>query len=129
MEHPNYISLSSHAIRLLVEFAYQYKGSNNGDLAMTWGMAFKRGWKSRDTLNNAIRELETKGWIVCTRKGWVGGPTLFALTFHGIDACNGKLTMATPSSVPLGYWKDGVNPMLRQRAQTMKKKNSSTPVV
>src|SRR5687768_4408656 len=87
----SYISLSTHAVRLLCDLLAQFKGSNNGDLCMTWTLMEKRNWKSRDTLNKARRELLEKEFIIMSRAGDRKRPTLYALTFFAIDECGGKL--------------------------------------
>jgi hypothetical protein len=102
--HRNYIDMSAHGKCLLHDLF-------NGDLSATWNQMKERGWKSRDTLNKAQRELETRGWIVRTRQGGKNHPTLFALTFQPIHHCSGKLEVAA-SVTSLGFWKIGHNPWL-----------------
>lgn len=87
-----YRLLGGYAVKLLMNLTRQYNGYNNGDLAFTWAMAQKQGWASPDTLNNAKQELLTHGLICETRKG--GYPrtaSLYALTWHDLDECGGKL--------------------------------------
>jgi hypothetical protein len=52
--------LSAHAVKLLFDLLAQYNGGNNGDLCATWTLMQPRGWKSRDTLGKALKELTTK---------------------------------------------------------------------
>lgn len=100
----NYVSLSSHAIKLLLDLGTQYNGKNNGDLCATWSMMQLRGWKSQDTLHRAIKQLISKGMIVKSRQGGRHLPSLYALSWKGIDDCGGKLEiLSTP--VPPGNWK------------------------
>jgi len=86
-----YVRLSAHAIKLLIDIAAQYRGKNNGDLATTWSMMKLRGWRSRDTLGKALRELLDAGFIEQTRQGGMHKPSLYALTWFSIDECGGKL--------------------------------------
>ena len=91
MKHENYIRLSSHAKVLLWEICYQYNGYNNGDLCAVFSVMQKRGFRSKGTLDRAIKELLEKGWISITRVGGRHRCTLYALTFQAIDECRGKL--------------------------------------
>ncbi len=109
LEHDNYASLSARAVKLLIDLFAQYRGSNNGDLAAAWKLMQKRGWRSKETLHRAKRELLEKGFIVTTRQGGRHVCSLFAVTWLAIDECGGKLDIA-PTRVASGYWKLGHNP-------------------
>jgi hypothetical protein len=78
IEHENFTKLSAYGNK-------QYRGMNNGDLCATWVFMVKRGWKSKDTLNNALRELEYYGLIVQTQAGGLNKPSLYALSWNRID--------------------------------------------
>jgi hypothetical protein len=103
-DSPNFTSLSAYARRALLDLARPYNGHNNGDLALTWKMAHKVGWKSRDTLEKSIAELVHFGMIVRTRQGGLNSPNLYALTWIAIDHCNGKLDVRG-TKVPGNEWK------------------------
>jgi hypothetical protein len=103
MDHPCYNSLSHTATRLLFEFARQYNGHNNGDLCAAWKLMHVRGWRSRDTLDRAKRELLDHGLILLTRQGGRRKANLYALTWRAIDECKGKLDIG-PTRVPPGDW-------------------------
>lgn len=106
LDSQEYARLSAYAVKLLIDLASQYRGKNNGDLAAAWSLMSARGWRSRATLDKARRELEEGGWIVRTRQGGRHKPTLYALTFKGIDECAGKLDAhIRPSPVALNTWK------------------------
>lgn len=81
-----YWGLSAQAMRVLnyLWFA-QYNGQNNGDLSAAYSQMRERGFKSRDTVWRALRELEEKGWIVRTRQGGRHRCTLWALTMCALD--------------------------------------------
>lgn len=117
-DSPNYIRLSFPAKALLHDLIYFYRGYNNGDIAATWVMMAKRGWKSRETLNRALRELEECGWIVCTRQGGRNKPTLFGLTHIELHDCGGKLDPGIKAGPALGFWKAGKNAWVRTRRVT-----------
>lgn len=101
----NYRSLSSKAVKLLIDTIARYNGKNNGDFDYTFTNMKKWGWKSNDTIAKAKKELMQKGWIVLTKQGGLGiGPSLYALTIWPVDECNGKIDHK-PTSRALGYWK------------------------
>lgn len=104
LESKVYIELSSHAIKLLNDLLVQFKGFNNGDLCMAWTIMEKRGWKSRDTLNKARKELLNVELILVARYGDRKRPHLYALTFFAIDECQGKLDI-NPTEKPPSCWR------------------------
>ena len=104
LESKVYIGLSAHAIKLLNDLLVQFKGFNNGDLCMAWTIMEKRGWKSRDTLNKARKELLSVELILVARYGDRKRPHLYALTFFAIDECQGKLDIK-PTERPPSYWR------------------------
>ena len=74
MRNQDYINLPSTAKVLLVELAYQYRGTNNGDLTTAWGVLNKRGFKSKATLSRATKALREANMIIQTRKGMFLNP-------------------------------------------------------
>jgi len=84
-------SLSAYAVKLLIDMCQQYNGINNGDFTATWTYMKKRGWRSRETLNNKIKELIDAGFIEKTRQGGKHQCSLYAMTWEAIDECKGKL--------------------------------------
>jgi hypothetical protein len=84
---PNY------AFRALVVIAAQYRGRNNGDLALTWKTARAFGLNSKKLLIKSIGLLLERGLVQKTRQGGKRpmGPCLYAVTWHPIDECDGKL--------------------------------------
>lgn len=107
MDSANFKSLHPRAIKLLLNLARQYNGHNNGDLCAAMTLMRKCGWTSNDQLQKAIKELLEKGWITITRKtGRLSKiPYLYALTFHAIDECKGKLDCKPTRTAP-GNWKN-----------------------
>ena len=103
----NFISLSGSALKLLVDVARQYNGSNNGNLCMAMKLMKERGWNSNNLLNKAKQELISKNWITKTKQGGMGiGADLFAITWQPINDCGGKLevpstTLASRKFKPL----------------------------
>jgi hypothetical protein len=78
-----------------------------------------RGWKSKETLNNARRELLEKGFIIITRQGGLRECSLYAVTFFAIDECDGKLDVSASRS-PSNLWR---------KSSPLKIRSPSTPAV
>ena len=97
-------ALSHRAARLLIDVYCQYRGKNNGDLFASWSVMKKRGWRSKSQLQKALLELEATRWLQRTRQGDINRPTLYAVTFLGIDYCGGKLEISSDPK-PLHAWK------------------------
>ena len=104
VDSPQYAALAFPARSLLIDLFAQYRGNNNGDYSAAWRLMSPRGWRSRDTLGRALRELLQSGFIVKTRQGWRRVPCLYGVTWKGIDECGGKLDMPA-NPVPLNTWK------------------------
>jgi hypothetical protein len=112
MDSQNYRGLSGSAVKLLCDIGRQYRGRNNGDLSAAWSILRARGWRSRDTLQRAISELLAAGMIEKTRQGGLHACSLFALTWHAIDDCSGKLHVPA-TRVASGLWKGAQTPVSR----------------
>ncbi len=104
LNSPAYIHLSPYAKVLLIDLFIQYNGKNNGDFSAAFSDLSKRGWKSNDTLPKKIKELLDSGLIIKTRQGWKNKPCLYAVTWLGIDECNGKLDISS-NPQPYHLWK------------------------
>ena len=104
LRHENFAGLSPRATKLLMDLCSAYNGRNNGDLSIAWRIMSARGWRSRDQLGKAQKELLDTGFIVKTRQGGRNRCNLFAVTFFAIDECGGKLEI-TATNAPLGDWK------------------------
>ena len=103
-QSPQWAALSHRAARLLIDVYCQYRGTNNGDLCASWSVMRKRGWRSKSQLRKALIELEAARWLLRTRQGDINKPTLYAVTFCGIDHCGGKLEVQADPK-PLHAWK------------------------
>ena len=104
LDSDNYKALSFKSRALLLDMGAQYRGYNNGDLAAAWSMLRCRGWKSKDTLQRALRELLDAGMIELTRQGGLHCCSLYAFTWLAIDECGGKLDVSA-TIVPSSLWK------------------------
>lgn len=86
LDAPAFLGLSAPAVRLLIDIARQYSGTNNGRLVCCAKYMEPRGWKSHDTITRARRQLEAAGLIVETRKGMrPNRAAWFAVTWAGLD--------------------------------------------
>ena len=104
MEHACFTTLGHPAVRLLLELAKQYNGHNNGDLTAAYKVMRKRGWKSRDTVDGAVRELMHHWLILKSRQGGKNACNLYALTWVAVDNCKGKLDLKDTMTPP-GDWR------------------------
>jgi hypothetical protein len=94
--------------RVLWLLAAQYRGGNNGDLALTKKMAQHYGLNNERTRTHGLRELAARGLIVKTQEGGVGWhgkrPTLWALGWKPVQYRNGQQLAAV--SLPRDAWAD-----------------------
>lgn len=86
-------NLPNYAVRVLVAIAAQFRGNNNGDLAMTWAIARTYGIDSKKQLNASLVMLLEHGLIEKTRQGGKKplGPCLYAVTWQPINDLRGKI--------------------------------------
>lgn len=83
------IKLPHAVFRLLVAYAAQFNGHNNGSLAVTREQARRLGiTRSADTLHRGQKLLEEHGLIRLTKRGTRTPPVphLYALTWEGVDS-------------------------------------------
>ncbi len=102
LDSPEWDSLTAHEMKMVMHMACDYTGDNNGSISCTWSRMSKRGWRSRQTLDNVIAGLLEKGFIVRTRRGARRVCSLYALTWEPIDPGEHD---ATPSGYPLNLWR------------------------
>lgn len=124
-DHPNFWRLTLPARALLFEFVGQLRRANNGDLSCAFALLKPRGWRSRDTIERARKELEDIGWIIRSRQGGRNAPNLYALTFLSIEHCGGKLDI--PAGPPPGTWRKQFD-MPASRATLPASRSTGSPV-
>jgi len=112
-----FANLSAYAVKLLIDILNQYHGHTNGDLSPSFTLMQCYGWNSKSMLARTIEELERAGFIVKTRQGGRHRASLYAVTFWGIDPCDGKHDHIV-SAAPLNYWREGHNPEYTPKPQT-----------
>lgn len=117
-ESANWKMCSASAIRLLTDLVLQFRGKNNGDLCTALTTLRTRGWTRSQTISIAARELCHYGLIQMTRQGNLHRPSLYALTWHPIDHCKGKLEISA-SEVPSNLWME-----VKPRFSRKKRKNA-----
>ena len=104
MDTDDYRNLPPNAIKLLNALVYQYRGKNNGDLTAAFSYMQNFGFKSKETLHRAIRQLLATKIIIKTRQGFFMNPggrcALYALTWLPIDECQGKKLEMNPTTTP-----------------------------
>jgi hypothetical protein len=125
-DSPNWHACGGSAIKLLCDLARQYRGSNNGDLCASMSILKPKGWTSPETVNFALRELRHYGLIVQTRQGGLHAASLYALTWHAIDDCGGKLDCAATSVAP-GTWREPVEVRFKRPKKNTKASTDSVP--
>ncbi|AEF03711.1 hypothetical protein [Alteromonas naphthalenivorans] len=105
MDSSDYLSLSFSSRALLLEFAKQYTGKNNGKLCATYSQLKPRGWRSEDTLRKCLKELLAAKLIVLTKRGMYGSgkrePNYYGLTWQPIDKVEGFEMDLLPTTTPL----------------------------
>lgn len=122
MDSDDYKSLSGSAMKVLMCLLRQFNGRNNGDLSASFTLANTWGIGSKSTLSKALKELQERDMIICTREGRFLRPggccALYAVTWLAIDECSGKLEVSS-SNVPSRKFslKRAVNPVQKQYPQ------------
>ena len=104
MDNDDYRNLPPNAIKLLNALVYQYRGKNNGDLTAAFTYMQHFGFKSKETLHRAIRQLLEAKIIIKTRQGFFMNPggkcALYALTWLPINECQGKKLEVNSTTTP-----------------------------
>lgn len=67
LQSDQWASLTPYEVKLLIDLAAQYNGSNNGDLCAPMTLMRRHGWRSPATLHRARKGLVRKGFIELTR--------------------------------------------------------------
>lgn len=113
----NWQAMPARAVKLVCDLGGQFRGSNNGDLSAAWRIMRPLGWKSRDTLADAIADALRFGMIEKTRQGGLHVCSLYALTWLPIDECDGKLDV-TATRVASSLWQHPPQPAEQKNAST-----------
>ena len=111
-------NLSAYATKLLLDLASQWQLGRNGDASAAFEKVMRaRGWRSKATLNKALKELRDSGLIVMTRQGSLHQCSLYGLGWLAIDECGGKLDMKATMR-PLNGWLDPPKPLENKAPST-----------
>ncbi|TQK04327.1 hypothetical protein FB599_2879 [Herbaspirillum sp. SJZ130] len=98
-------SLSPHAAKLLLD-CLAILGPNatrNGDICLAPKIMEPRGWTSRKTLGEAVKELEAAKLLSKTRQGTRLDCSLFALTLYPLN-CDLRKLDVRPGSYSTNDW-------------------------
>lgn len=113
MEHSDFNALSANSVRLLLWFAYQYKGSNNGKLCAVHSQLRDKGFKSKSTLSSALRELLAGGFIELSKGSGLSKngrtPNYYALTYEKVDEIRGFEMDLKPTNKALRTFIDDID--------------------
>ena len=114
-------TLPNYALRVLLAMAAQFRGNNNGDLAMTRAIARPFGVTSQEHLVKSLALLLERRLIDKTRQGGKKplGPTLYCVTWQPINDLCGKIALG-PNLTPTNAWAvwkapSGANPKLKNQ--------------
>lgn len=106
LKHENFIRLSPHGLKLMIDLGRQYTGFNNGYLWAGWSLLKDQGWKSKETLNNAVLECEHYRLILRTKQGGKNSPNYHALTWWPVHELTNRPLDFGPSVGASNSWKD-----------------------
>lgn len=97
LRSPAWLSLSGPAARLWLHLRARYNGSNNGRLILSLEEGARDLHLGKATVQAAFKELESKGFVICKRRGhWYGRrASEWAVTDVPIDG-----------AVPTNEWRD-----------------------
>lgn len=127
LDSPRYIALSTKAKCLLVDLMRQFNGRNNGCLGVAWKLMKKRGWRSKQTMWNAVYELEAFGFLMMTRQGSLHMCNLYAVTWKPIDGCAAKDVLGT--KLAPGGWQGPVPDDLHERLRRNPKRPKAQKII
>lgn len=130
--------LSPQATKLLIDLFSQYRGNNNGDLCAAMTLMKPRGWNSKSSLDNALKELLDTGFVILTRQGGRNKPNLYAITFYAIDDCLDKQGFSKfdphlgikPAASPRNDWlRDTPTPGLEKAKEEVIKRKKQADII
>lgn len=122
LDSPEFARLSGNAVKLLLDAAKEFKGTNNGNLNLAWSRLAERGWVSQGTAHRAKHELLAAGFLECTRHGGRNRCSLYAITWEPIDACDKVQLEVAPTRIASHLWR---NPCSENRNQLLPKSEQS----
>ncbi|WP_223620589.1 hypothetical protein [Lysobacter sp. ESA13C] len=105
LDSAEFSRLSGNAIKLLLDAATEFKGSNNGNLNLAWSRLSQRGWVSQGTAHRAKHELLSSGFLACTRHGGKNRCSLYAITWEPIDRCQAVQLEVAAQQVASHLWR------------------------
>lgn len=106
LQSKEFAALSAVAVKLLLDMAKLYRGSNNGNLSMAWSRLSEEGWSSEATMRRARDELLQSGFLLCTRHGNRKRCGLYAISWEPIDRCEGKFLEMASEHAASHLWRN-----------------------
>lgn len=106
LKHENFTRLSPYGLKLVLDLGRQYTGFNNGYLWAGWSLLKEQGWKSKETLNNAVLECEHYQVISRTKQGGRNAPNYHALTWWPVHEIAKRPLDVGPSLGATNSWKE-----------------------
>lgn len=114
LESPNFRCLSGSAVKVLFEIALHHNGYNNGKIVMSVTQLQDALRLGRQTITNALLELQACQFIVARKKG----------VFTGRQASEWEVTFLSTDGIPASNaW--GQAPTLRKRRRRVQPKTSN----
>lgn len=74
LQAPAWRSLSGAAVKVFLEVRCRFHGANNGSLSLSLEQAADLLGLGKATVHCAFKELQDKGFVVCTRRGQMVRP-------------------------------------------------------
>ncbi|WP_078085308.1 hypothetical protein [Microbulbifer mangrovi] len=107
LDYPGYVGLNYSARAMLLELVRRYNGINNGDISAPYSQLRHRGFASKGTISNALKQLLSARLIVASRDWQFYNRNsycaLYALGWRPIDDCDGKHDLAPTNVAPHSY--------------------------
>ena len=108
LDCPAWQRLSHPARSLLLELARQLGPDNNGRLLASGAYLSRRGWKSNDVINRALRELAETGFLHQTVQGHrPNKASWYAVTWQRLSADKAGFDPGAAESFRRGAFQDG----------------------
>jgi hypothetical protein len=106
---PQAAGLSPHACKLLFDLMAQYRPGRNGALCATWSAMKLRGWRSKATLNKALKELRGSFLTITKQGSYHQKVSLYAFSWMAVDAPPKGVQYSIgfePTRRATGCWRD-----------------------
>ncbi len=112
LKHKNFRCLSSSSVKVLLELGSKHTGFNNGQIACSCEQLATALHSFKSTAARSLKELQTRGFIVCTRRGYFTNrqASLWEITF-----------LFAEGYIQTNLWKDDPKPGVRPHRRKIQK--------